>query len=161
MQEKFFGKYPGAIPLPDLIEVQLDSYNWFMEHGLKELFEESSPIRDWSGKELELYFADYYFDEPKYNETEAKKLNLSYEAPLRVKLRLVNKKSGEVKEQEIYFGEFPLMTKQGTFIVNGVERVVISQLIRSSGAFFTADNVRGRRVFGAKIIPNRGAWLEF
>jgi len=161
MQDKFFGKHPNAIPLPDLIEVQLDSYRWFKDKGLKELFEEVSPIRDWSGKELELYFADYYFDEPKYNETEAKRQNVSFEAPLRARLRLVNKKTGEVKEQEIYLGEFPLMTERGTFIVNGVERVVVSQLIRSSGVFFSVDNVRGRRLFGAKIIPNRGAWLEF
>ncbi len=161
MKEKVFGKHPNTTQLPDLIEVQLDSYKWFRDKGLKELFEEVSPIRDWSGKDLELYFADYYFDEPKYDENEAKKQNVSYEAPLRAKLRLVNKKTGEVKEQEIYLGEFPLMTNHGTFIVNGVERVVVSQLIRSSGVFFTADNVRGRRLFGAKIIPNRGAWLEF
>jgi len=161
MKEKVFGKHPNTTQLPDLIEVQLDSYKWFRDKGLKELFEEVSPIRDWSGKDLELYFADYYFDEPKYDENEAKKQNVSYEAPLRAKLRLVNKKTGEVKEQEIYLGEFPLMTAHGTFIVNGVERVVVSQLIRSSGVFFTADNVRGRRLFGAKIIPNRGAWLEF
>ncbi len=161
MLEKFFGKHPSFISLPNLIEVQLDSYKWFQATGLKELFEEVSPIRDWSGKELELYFSDYYFDEPKYDESEAKKQNVSFEAPLRAKLRLVNKKTGEVKEQEIYLGEFPLMTERGTFIVNGVERVVVSQLIRSSGVFFTAENIRGRRLFGAKIIPNRGAWLEF
>lgn len=161
MQEKFFGKHPNVISLPDLIEVQLDSYKWFRDKGLKELFEEVSPIRDWSGKDLELYFSEYYFDEPKYNENEAKQQNVSYEAPLRARLRLVNKKSGEIKEQEIYLGDFPVMTENGTFIVNGVERVVVSQLIRSSGAFFTAENVRGRKLFGAKIIPNRGAWLEF
>ncbi len=161
MPEKFFGKHPNVISLPNLIEVQLDSYKWFRETGLKELFEEVSPIRDWSGKDLELYFTDYYFDESKYSETEAKRQNVSYEAPLRAKIRLLNKKTGETKEQEIYLGEFPLMTEQGTFIVNGVERVVVSQLIRSPGIFFTVDNVRGRRLFGAKIIPNRGAWLEF
>ncbi len=161
MKEKFFGKHPNIMPLPDLIEVQLDSYKWFQAKGLKELFEEVSPIRDWSGKDLDLYFTDYYFDEPKYNEAEAKQQNVSYEAPLRVKLCLVNRKTEEVKEQEIYLGEFPLMTNHGTFIVNGVERVVVSQLIRSSGVFFTAQNTRGRKLFGAKIIPNRGAWLEF
>ena len=96
MEDKFFGRHPNAIELPDLIEVQLDSYKWFRDKGLKELFEEVSPIRDWSGKELELYFADYYFDEPKYNEAEAKKQNVSFEAPLRAKLRLVNKKTGEI-----------------------------------------------------------------
>ncbi|MBU3901096.1 DNA-directed RNA polymerase subunit beta [Patescibacteria group bacterium] len=160
MMDKFFGKHPNVMPLPDLIEVQLDSFQWFRDKGLKELFEEVSPIRDWSGKDLDLYFCDYYFDEPKHNELEAKRQNVSYEAPLRAKLRLVNRKTGEVKEQEIYLGEFPLITEQGTFIVNGVERVVVSQLIRSSGVFFTAANIRDRKLFGAKIIPNRGAWLE-
>lgn len=160
MQERFFGKHPNVIEPPHLIELQLDSYRWFRDKGLKELFEEVSPIRDWSGKDLELYFTDYYFDEPKYTENEAKNQNASYEAPLRVKLRLENKKSGHSREQEIYLGEFPLMTERGTFIVNGVERVVVSQLIRSSGVFFTAENNRGRKSFGAKIIPNRGAWLE-
>jgi len=160
MQDKFFGKHPNVAELPHLIELQLDSYKWFREKGLKELLEEVSPIRDWSGKDLELSFADYYFDEPKYTENEAKDQNVSYEVPLRAKLRLENKKSGEIKEQEIYLGEFPLMTERGTFIVNGVERVVVSQLIRSSGVFFTAENNRGKKLFGAKIIPNRGAWLE-
>jgi len=161
MTEKFFGKHPPAIPLPNLIELQLTSYKWFLSQGLKELFEEFSPIRDWSGKELELYFVDYYLDEPKNDEETARAHNASYEAPLRAKLRLVNKETGEVKEQEIYLGEFPLMTDRGTFIVNGVERVIISQLIRSSGIFFTAREYRHKKLFGAKIIPNRGAWLEF
>jgi len=160
MREKFFGQHPSAVPLPNLIELQLNSYQWFLDHGLKDLFEEVSPIRDWSGKDLELYFVDYYLDEPKYDEVTAKNQNASFEAPLRGKLRLVNKKTGEVKEQEIYLGEFPLMTARGTFIVNGVERVIISQLIRSSGVFFTMAEHRGRKLFGAKIIPNRGAWLE-
>ncbi len=160
MQEKFFGKHPSAISLPNLIELQLKSYQWFLSQGLKELFEEAPPIRDWSGKELELYFVDYYLDEPKYDEVTAKVYNASFEAPLRGKMRLVNKKTGEVKEQEIYLGEFPLMTARGTFIVNGVERVIISQLIRSSGVFFTMREHRGRKLFGAKVIPNRGAWLE-
>ncbi|PIS31873.1 MAG: DNA-directed RNA polymerase subunit beta [Candidatus Portnoybacteria bacterium CG08_land_8_20_14_0_20_40_83] len=160
MKEKFFGTHTPVIPLPNLIESQINSYKWFLDHGLKELFEEVSPIRDWSGKELELYFIDYYLDEPKYDEVTAKNRNASYEAPLRGKLRLINKKTGEAKEQEIYLGEFPLMTARGTFIVNGVERVIISQLIRSSGVFFTTSEHRGRKLFGAKIIPNRGAWLE-
>jgi len=160
MKEKFFGTHTPVIPLPNLIESQINSYKWFLDHGLKELFEKVSPIRDWSGKELELYFVDYYLDEPKYDEVTAKNRNASYEAPLRGKLRLINKKTGEAKEQEIYLGEFPLMTARGTFIVNGVERVIISQLIRSSGVFFTTSEHRGRKLFGAKIIPNRGAWLE-
>ena len=161
MQEKFFGEYPNAIPLPNLIETQVNSFQWFMEKGLRDLFDEISPIRDWSGKELELYFADYYFDEPKFSEIEAKQKNISYEASLRAKLKLVNKKTNETNEQEVYLGEFPLMTARGTFVVNGIERVVVSQLIRSSGVFFMAEHFRGRKLFGAKIIPNRGAWLEF
>ena len=151
----------GGFRLPNLIETQLHSYKWFLEKGLRELFDEISPIRDWSGKDLELYFLDYHLDEPKYDEVGAKAHNASYEASLRCRLKLINKKTKEVKEQEIYLGEFPIMTKRGTFIVNGVERVVISQLIRSFGVFFTSQFVRGRQLFGAKVIPNRGAWLEF
>jgi DNA-directed RNA polymerase subunit beta len=150
-----------AFQLPNLIELQLNSYQWFLEKGLRELFDEISPVKDWSGKNLELYFLDYHLDESKYDEVEAKTHNASYEAPLRCRLKLVNKKTKEFKEQEVYLGDFPLMTKRGTFIVNGVERVVISQLIRSSGVFFTSQFIRGRQLFGAKVIPNRGAWLEF
>ncbi|MDO8664284.1 MAG: DNA-directed RNA polymerase subunit beta [Candidatus Liptonbacteria bacterium] len=147
--------------LPNLVAMQLDSYKWFMKTGLKELFEEMSPISDFTGKELDLYFHDYYFDEPKFDELKAKQNGLSYEAPLRVRLELVNKKTKKSKEQEIYLGDFPLMTEWGTFIVNGVERVIVSQLIRSPGVFFSAALYRGRKLFGAKVIPNRGAWLEF
>ncbi|MFH1612038.1 MAG: DNA-directed RNA polymerase subunit beta [bacterium] len=151
--------------LPDLVEVQKNSYKWFLEKGLKALFDEISPIKDWGGKDLELYFLDYYLDEPKYTEEEAKIHNVSYEAPLRCRVKLVNKKTKASKEQEIFLGDFPLMTKRGTFIVNAVERVVISQLVRSSGAFFTAQysskKAVSRQNFGAKIIPNRGAWIEF
>ena len=111
--------------LPSLAEIQTDSYNQFITHGLRELFNEISMIRDFTSKELSLEFRDYYFDEPKFNEVYAKEHNLSYEAPLRVKTRLTNKRTGEIKEQEIYLGDFPLMTPRGTFIVNGVERVIV------------------------------------
>ena len=159
---KNFSRFKSTFSLPNLVEIQLDSFGWFIKNGLKELFEEISPIRDWSGKELELYFTDYYFDEPKCSETEAKVLNATYEAPLRAKLKLVNKKTKQTKEQEIYLGDFPIMTRRGTFIMNGVERVVVAQLIRSSGIFFTLSyNKSDKRFFGAKVIPNRGAWLEF
>ncbi|MCX6765145.1 MAG: DNA-directed RNA polymerase subunit beta, partial [Candidatus Nealsonbacteria bacterium] len=142
--------------------MQKESWEWFWKEGLKELFKEVSPIRNYTGKELELWFLDYKLGEPKYrNDLEAKKNNDSYEAPLRVKTKLVNLKTKEVKEQEVFLTDFPLMTDRGTFIVNGVERVAIAQLIRSPGAFFTLQSVRGRNCFGAKIIPNRGAWLEF
>ena len=144
-----------------LAEIQTISWEWFIKKGLRELFDELSPIRDYSGKDLELYFLDYYFDEPKYDEETSWFKGLSYEAPLRVKLKLINHRNKSVKEQEVYFGDFPMMTKRGTFIINGIERVVVSQLIRSSGVFFTAEVFRGKKFFGAKIIPNRGAWLEF
>jgi len=159
-ERKFFTKLQDAIPLPDLIEIQKRSYDWFFREGLRELFEEISPVKDFIGRDLELYFLGYYLDEPKFDEVTAKARNVTFEAPLRVSTRLVNKKTGEIKEQEIYLGEFPLMTDRGTFVVNGIERVVVSQLIRSAGVFFTAEMNRGRLWYGAKIIPNRGAWLE-
>ena len=144
-----------------LAQIQLESYKWFIKKGLKELFQEISPIKDYTGKELELSFSDYYFDDPKYDEDYSRLKDLTYEAPLRVKVNLTNRKNNHSKEQEIYFGDFPIMTNRGTFIISGVERVVISQLIRSAGVYFTANLWRGRKLFGAKIIPNRGVWLEF
>ncbi|MFZ5559428.1 MAG: DNA-directed RNA polymerase subunit beta [Patescibacteria group bacterium] len=159
---KYFKNYPKhLLPLPNLVEIQLNSYNQFLKKGLRELFDEISPIRDYGGKDLALYFGDYYLDEPKCDELKAKKNGLSYEAPLRVKLKLVNKKTNETKEQEVFLTDLPLITPRGTFILNGVERVVISQLIRSAGVFFTTDYIKGRKLHGAKVIPNRGAWLEF
>ncbi len=156
----YFTPVREAISLPNLIEVQQKSYDWFFAEGLKELFDEVSPIKDFIGRDLELYFESYYLDEPKFNEKEAKARNTTFEAPIKVKVTLVNQKTGEVKEQEIYLGDIPLMTNRGTFVINGVERVVVSQLIRSAGVFFTSEIVRGRNYYGAKIIPNRGAWLE-
>ncbi|MCB9803082.1 DNA-directed RNA polymerase subunit beta [Candidatus Nomurabacteria bacterium] len=157
---EYFDTLRESIPLTDLVEVQKNSYNWFFKDGLKELFEEVSPIKDFIGRDLELYFLDYYLDEPKFDEVTAKAKNTTFEAPLRVNIRLLNKKTNEIKEQEIYLGDFPVMTERGTFVINGVERVVVSQLIRSAGVFFTSQILRGRRHYGAKIIPNRGAWLE-
>ncbi|MBT4516402.1 MAG: DNA-directed RNA polymerase subunit beta [Candidatus Komeilibacteria bacterium] len=157
---KYFTTLREAIPLTDLVEVQKKSYDWFFKEGLKELFDEISPITDFIGRDLELSFLDYYLDEPKFDEGESKNKNISYEAPLRVNVRLVNKRTNEVKEQETYLGDFPLMTERGTFIINGVERVIVSQLIRSAGVFFTSQVLRGRKYYGAKLIPNRGAWLE-
>ncbi|KKP90925.1 MAG: DNA-directed RNA polymerase subunit beta [Parcubacteria group bacterium GW2011_GWA2_36_10] len=157
---KFFTTLREAIPLTDLVEIQKKSYDWFFREGLKELFEEISPIKDFIGRDLELYFLDYYLDEAKFDEVTAKSKNTTFEAPLRVNIRLLNKKTSEIKEQEIYLGDFPVMTERGTFVINGVERVVVSQLIRSAGVFFTSQILRGRRYYGAKIIPNRGAWLE-
>ncbi|MCX6759773.1 MAG: DNA-directed RNA polymerase subunit beta [Candidatus Nealsonbacteria bacterium] len=162
LKTKSFSKSKAPLPIPYLLSMQKESWEWFWKEGLKELFKEVSPIRNYTGKELELWFLDYKLGEPKYrNDLEAKKNNDSYEASLRVKTKLVNLKTKEVKEQEVFLTDFPLMTDRGTFIVNGVERVAIAQLIRSPGAFFTLQSVRGRNCFGAKIIPNRGAWLEF
>ena len=156
-----FGAVPDAMDFPDLIEIQRRSYKWFYEEGIRELFSEVNPIRDFIGRDLELYFDDYYLDEPKFDEKTSRTKNVTYEAPLRVKTRLVNLRAKTVKEQEIYLGDLPIMTPRGTFVINGVDRVIVSQLVRSAGAFFTADVYRGRRYYGAKIIPNRGAWLEF
>jgi DNA-directed RNA polymerase subunit beta len=159
---KHFGKANVSLPLPYLLALQKESWEQFWERDLKELFEEISPIRDYTEKKLELWFLDYKLGEPNYDsDLEAKLNNDSYEAPLRVRVRLVNLKTKEIKEQEVFFTDFPLMTERGTFIVNGVERVIISQIIRSPGAFFTAYTKRGKQYFGAKIVPNRGAWLEF
>ncbi len=157
---KYFSDVKEALPLLDLIEVQKDSYKWFFEKGLKELFEEISPIKDFSGRDLELSFLDYRLEEPKFDEIYARERNTTYEAPLRINAKLVNKRNNIAREQEIYLGDFPLMTDKGTFIINGVERVVVSQLVRSAGVFFTSQTFIGRNYYGAKIIPNRGAWLE-
>ncbi|MEK7212943.1 MAG: DNA-directed RNA polymerase subunit beta [Patescibacteria group bacterium] len=159
-ERKFFTDLRDTAPLPDLIEIQKNSYDWFLKHGVKELFEEVSPITDFTGRNLELYMEDYYLDEPKFDEMTCRSRNITFEAPLRVTARLSNKATGASKSQEIYLGDVPVMTNRGTFVVNGIERVVVSQLIRSAGVFFTAENVRGRRYYGAKIIPNRGAWVE-
>jgi len=159
-ERKFLSSVNNIIPLPDLIEVQKNSYGWFLKFGVKELFEEVSPITDFANRDLELYLEDYYIDEPKFDEMTCRSRNITFEAPLRVTARLLNKKTKASKSQEIYLGDIPLMTDRGTFIVNGIERVVVSQLIRSAGVFFTAENIRGRRYYGAKIIPNRGAWIE-
>ena len=158
-QRKFF-KRQSMVSLPDLIESQTKSYDWLLEEGLREIIDEIFPIQDFTGERLELDFGEYYLDEPKYSESVAKEKNISYEAPLRINAILTIKKTGEVREQEVFLADLPLITDRGTFIINGVERVVVSQLIRSPGVFFTADYIKGRKTFGAKIIPNRGAWLE-
>lgn len=157
----FFGRAAEEIPLPDLTEIQKISYRQFFEFGLKDLFAEISPIKDFTGRDLELWFDEHYFDEPKFDEVTSREKQVTYEAPLRVKARLLNKRTGDSKTQEVYLGDLPLMTPRGTFIINGVERTVVSQLIRSAGVFFTSEWSRGRRLYGAKLIPNRGAWLEF
>ncbi|MEK7122776.1 MAG: DNA-directed RNA polymerase subunit beta, partial [Patescibacteria group bacterium] len=159
----FFTTKHEIVPLPHLIEVQMNSFAWFLETGLRDLLDWVSPIKDFTGRDLELSFVGYYFDEPKFDQQTSLSKNLTYESALWVKSRLENKRTGERKDQDIYLGDFPMMTDRGTFIINGVERVVVSQLIRSAGVFFTSELSRGsvRKLYGAKLIPNQGAWLEF
>ena len=156
----FLSPVRTGMDLPDLVEIQKRSYDWFLTSGIRELFEEISPVKDFIGRDLELHLGNYYFDESKFDEATSREKNLNFEAPLRVVARLVNRRTGDAKEQEVYLGDFPMMTPRGTFVINGVERVVISQILRSPGVFFSSEFSHGRRLYGAKIIPNRGAWLE-
>lgn len=149
------------IDMPNLVDHQTRSFQWFIEEGLGELFSEIYPIDDYTGTKLSLRFKSYHFEDPKMSEGEARENNVSYEAPLKAVVELTNKVTGEVKEQEIYLGDYPWMTERGTFVINGAERVVVSQLIRSSGVFFTSSLHGNRNLYGAKVIPGRGAWLEF
>lgn len=157
----YFSGNDQVVELPNLVDHQNRSWQWFVEEGLSELLAEISPIDDYTGSKLSLTFKDYHFEDPKMTEAEARENNVSFEAPLKAKVELTNKVTGEVKEHEIYLGDFPWMTDRGTFVINGAERVVVSQLIRSAGVFFTADLYGGRNLYGAKVIPGRGAWLEF
>jgi DNA-directed RNA polymerase subunit beta len=156
-----FGKLSETLEMPNLIEIQKKSYQWFLEQGLYEVFQDISPIQDFTGN-LVLEFIDYSLGEPKYDVDECKERDANYAAPLRVKVRLINRETGEMKEQEVFMGDFPLMTEKGTFIINGAERVIVSQLVRSPGVYFdkTIDS-SGNTIYSASIIPNRGAWLEF
>ena len=160
-----FARIPDIREMPSLIQVQIDSFEWFKREGLKELFAEISPIEDFTGKNLKLEFIvpDDAFEEPKYTEDQCRERDATYAAPLYVTVRLTYKETGVIQEKRIFMGDFPLMTKEGTFIINGAERVVVSQLVRSPGVYFTSDNdpSTGRPLFAAKLIPNRGAWLEF
>jgi DNA-directed RNA polymerase subunit beta len=159
---KFFTA-PYKLDPPDLIEIQKNSYHWFIKEGLKELFEEVSPIVDLSEKGLELHFDDFYLDEPKFDEATSKSKNITFEAPLRIKATLMNTKTKKKETQEIYLGDFPLITDRGTFVINGIERAIVSQIIRTSGVLFNSNFLRekNRNFYGAKIIPLRGAWMEF
>src|SRR6266853_1108650 len=157
-----YGRIPNLVELKDLIATQVESFSWFKNEGLRELFDEINPITDYTGKNFELKFLDYEFGQPKFSVEECRNRDMTYAAPLRIKTRLTIKETGEIKESEVYMGDFAMMTPEGTFIVNGTERVVVSQLVRSPGVYFTAaeDPNTGRKLFGAKLIPNRGAWLE-
>ena len=162
-ERKRYARIPEVLPIPDLIELQLQSFRWFIDHGLRELFDEISPIQDFTGKVMELHFKDYEFGEPKWSELECRTRDLTFSKPLYVDVELRIKETGEIQSQRVYMGDFPTMTDQGTFIINGAERVVVSQLVRSPGVYYTAteDPATGRPLYSAKVIPNRGAWLEF
>src|SRR5713101_3740117 len=160
-----YGQIADKLEVGNLIQTQLDSFEWFKKEGLRELFNELNPITDYTGKNYELRFLDYEFGDPKYDEEECRQRDMTFSAPLRIQTRLhikTGENAGEIKEAEVFMGDFPTMTREGTFIVNGTERVVVSQLVRSPGVYFTAtdDRVTGRRLYAAKLIPNRGAWLE-
>ena len=158
-----FAKVKDATEMPNLIEVQLDSYEWFLKEGLLEVFDDINPISNFTGN-LVLEFVDYKLDMDniKYSVEECKERDSTYAAPLKVSVRLTNNDTGEIKEQEVFMGDFPLMTEQGTFIINGAERVVVSQLVRSPGVYYsnTIDK-SGKKLFASTVIPNRGAWLEY
>ena len=157
-----FSKIKEIADLPNLIEIQVDSYKWFIEEGLKEVFEDISPIEDYTGN-LILEFVDYSLDDkPKYDIEECKDRDATYCAPLKVKVRLINKETGEIKEQEVFMGDFPLMTEKGTFVINGAERVIVSQLVRSPGVYYALERDKtGKKLISSTVIPNRGAWLEY
>jgi len=157
----FFTDANDNMTLPNLVDHQNKSFQWLIEEGLGELLAEISPIDDYTNTKLTLRFKDYHFEDPKLSEAEARENNVSYEAPLKAVVELTNKVTGEVKEQEIYLGDYPWMTNRGTFIINGAERVVVSQLIRSAGVFYSADLHGTHNLYSAKVIPGRGAWLEF
>ncbi len=160
-QRRSFARISEVLELPNLIEIQTESYKWFLEEGLQEMFHDISPIEDFTGN-LSLEFVDYHLEDPKYPVDESKERDVTYAAPLRVKVRLHNKETEEVKEQDVFMGDFPLMTDNGTFVINGAERVIVSQLVRSPSVYYN-DKVdkNGKRGFAATVIPNRGAWLEY
>lgn len=157
-----FSRINEVLEMPNLIEVQKNSYQWFLDEGLKEVFRDVSAITDYTGN-LVLDFIDYRLDDkPKYTVEECKERDVTYAAPLRVRTSLLNKETGEIKEQEIFMGDFPLMTDSGTFVINGAERVIVSQLVRSPGVYYDCKyDKSGKKLFSATVIPNRGAWLEY
>ena len=160
--KKYFKNYKKPLlKLPDLFEGQVSSFKWLLKDGIQEVLNEFSPITDYSGKKFEMDFLSFEIEEPKYDDKYARENKLTYEAPIKFKIKLVNKILGSQKEQEIFMSDFPLMTRHGTFIINGIERVIVPQLARSFGVIFTSNIIRGRNYFGAKIIPARGAWIEF
>jgi len=155
-----FSKIKEALELPNLVQTQLSSYEWFLESGMRTALKEVFPIADFAGN-MELDFIDYSLGEPKYSERECKERDVSFQAPIKLRVRLTDKENGEIKESEVYLGDLPLMTEKGTFIINGAERVVVSQLVKSPGVYFSEHyDLAGNLLYGATIIPNRGAWFE-
>lgn len=160
-QRRSYARISEVLELPNLIEIQTSSYQWFLDEGLREMFQDISPIEDFTGN-LSLEFIDYSLGDPKYSVEESKERDVTYSAPLRVKVRLVNKETGEVKDQDVFMGDFPLMTETGTFVINGAERVIVSQLVRSPSVYYSSKlDKNGKKGFTATVIPNRGAWLEY
>lgn len=160
-KRRSFARISEVLELPNLIEIQTSSYQWFLDEGLKEMFSEISPIEDFSGN-LRLEFVGYSLGEPKYSVEESKERDVTYAAPLRVTVRLRTNETEEVKQQEVFMGDFPLMTDTGTFIINGAERVIVSQLVRSPSVYFNVKHDKnGKKGYSATVIPNRGAWLEY
>src|SRR3990167_6143529 len=159
--KKYFSRYKKPLaPFPNLIEAQVKSFKWLVETGIAEVFKEFSPIADYSAKKFQLEFTSFSLGESKVTENDAKLNKVSFQGLLKARVKLTNKILGTVKEQEIFMSELPLMTNHGTFIINGVERVIVPQLARSFGVFFTESESKGNRYFGAKIIPARGVWIE-
>src|SRR3972149_6517477 len=158
---KRYARIPEVLPVPNLIELQLESFRWFTAKGLRELFDEISPIKDFTAKVMELQFLDYEFGDPKFSEEECRTKDLTFSRPLYVNVELLIKETGEIQRQRVYMGDYPWMTDLGTFVINGAERVVVSQLVRSPGVYYSEveDPGSGRMLFSAKVIPNRGAWL--
>ena len=160
-KRKYFSKFNKVLDMPDLVDHLKTSWQQFVQQDLGEIFAEMNPIEDYTGQKLSLRFGEYRFGEPKTTDAQAMHDNISFDAPLYAKVELTNKTTGEVKESELYLGDYPWMTDRGTFVINGSERVVVSQLIRSAGVFFTAERIGEKNFYGAKLIPGRGAWLEF
>ena len=160
---KTYAQIPKVLDVPNLIQSQIQSWDWIKTEGLTEVYQEISPIADYTGNKYELHFLEHYFRDPKYTPQQSKEREITYSQPLYVKTRLVMKETGEIKEQEIFMGDIPMMTNNGTFIINGAERVVVSQLVRSPGIYFVLERnaISNRNLCSAKLIPSRGAWLEF
>ena len=162
-ERKYWSKTPAIVPELNLIQIQIDSYNWFLKTGIKQVLMEISPVEDFTGKNWTLELGSFYFGKPKYSAENAKEKGVTFDAPLKIEAILINKQTGKRSKQEVFLGDIPQMTQKGTFIINGVERVIINQLVRSPGVFFQAqdDPITGKRLYSAEIRPYRGSWLEF